>query len=777
MTTGRWAQIKEVFQSALDLPADERAEFVRRSCDGDTDLRTAVDDLLRSADTDFLSDGAVAYAPQAFEDSIRDRNIGRHIGVWVIERRIGAGGMGAVYLARRASEFNQEAALKLLTPGLESRGFVARFLQERQILAGLDHPNIARLLEGGATDDGQPYFAMEYIAGEPIDVYAQKHSLGVKDRLRLFQEICAAVQYAHQKLIVHRDIKPGNVLVTAQGVPKLLDFGIARLLNADGPGESTGLTQVGVRLMTPEYASPEQVRGEPVSTSTDVYSLGAVLYHLLTGAMPYELSNRTAAETERIVCEQDPRPPSQAAVMATRAKELRGDLDCIVLKALRKDPAQRYGSVEQLSADIGRYLEGSPIQARPQTLAYRAGRFITRHRVSVSFASVFAVVVITAASVFVWQARQVQKESLQNAQLSDFLQSVIGMSSDRDLSPLRRNFRTTPMIDVIRYGASRLDVDMAGQPAAQARLSALFSLALSENGDYADADRAARRGLDLIDRKKNPGLAALALYAQGTSDLFQGLLKEPYAELEEALHLMDQAAPERGSLDKALVLQHFVWAALIINGDTQTPELDRMLDRGLAEARARNGEASPTYALLLAMEGVRYLNEDHVPEAERAVGQAMRIQKSLSVLPAEYQWTLNARAYLRREQGRLAEALELKAQACASAESVYGRANTLFQMCRVELGNWQTRKGDVEGTVKILSEVLDESPRILPRALWLRAWVLYWRSQALLRLGRKNEATLDMQNCYTLTRQEWGENDAATRNIASALAQMSAADR
>jgi non-specific serine/threonine protein kinase/serine/threonine-protein kinase len=412
MTPERWRQIKQIFQAAFELPSAERQAYVQEACAGDAELRAEVESLLLSIEEEeFLSGVAASYVPDALAGEACDRNIGRRIGAYQIVRQIGEGGMGAVYLAERAGEFQQQAAIKLLRAGMDSRGIVSRFRHERQILAGLDHPNIAHLLEGGTTEDGRPYFVMEYVDGEPIDAYAARSGLGIKDRLRLFQQVCAAVQYAHHNLVVHRDIKPGNILVTGSGIPKLLDFGIAKLLRSDVPRETVGLTQAGFRMMTPEYASPEQVRGQPITTATDVYSLGAVLYQLLAGKMPHDFPSGSPTEMERVICETEPRPPSQVSGGPV-ARQLRGDLDTIVLKAMQIDPRQRYASAERLSADIQRHLDGMPIQARPQTLVYRAGRFVRRNRVSVAAAALVLVSLAGGMTVAIWQARVAQAQRL-----------------------------------------------------------------------------------------------------------------------------------------------------------------------------------------------------------------------------------------------------------------------------------------------------------------------------------------------------------------------------
>jgi len=308
MNPERWQQVREVLAAAVALPADERAAYLNKACGQDAELRSEVDSLLDSHDeaaSQFLNVPAADVKNALGKPSSR---IGSRIGVYQIEEEIGRGGMGEVYRAIRADgQYTKEVAIKLVRGGYDSAAVLERFLHERQILASLDHPNIARLFDGGTTEEGVPYLVMELVEGTAIDQYCEKHNLDVNDRLRLFTQVCAAVQYAHQRLVIHRDIKPSNILVTADRVPKLLDFGIAKLLDSTAGHETTLLG-----AMTPEYASPEQVRGEPITTATDVYSLGVVLYRLLTGVSPYPQSARTPLEFARIICEVEPTKPSSA---------------------------------------------------------------------------------------------------------------------------------------------------------------------------------------------------------------------------------------------------------------------------------------------------------------------------------------------------------------------------------------------------------------------------------------------------------------------------------
>jgi serine/threonine protein kinase len=352
-----------------------------------------------------------------------DPMTGRHLGVYELRRRVGQGGMAAVFLAVRADgEYRQQVAIKLVLPGLEKDKILSRFRKERQTLAGLDHPNIVKLLDGGSTAEGLPYLVMDYVEGSPIDKHCDSHKLSVDERLRLFIKVCEAVQHAHQKLVIHRDLKPGNILVTADGVPKLLDFGIAKVLEPDE--ELQALTQTGGRCMTPVYASPEQVRGRSVTAATDIYSLGVVLYELLTGHRPYRLKEHTASEMERAICEQEPETPSTAVnrvesetssdgttvtttpevVSQTREgqperlrRRLRGDLDNIVLKALQKEPERRYSSVEEFSRDIARHLRCLPVKARHSTLTYRISRLVQRHKIEAGAAPVFVLMLAATA--------------------------------------------------------------------------------------------------------------------------------------------------------------------------------------------------------------------------------------------------------------------------------------------------------------------------------------------------------------------------------------------
>jgi serine/threonine protein kinase len=435
MNPERWQQIKEAFQSAVELPPGaERAAFLARACGADVAMRERVESLLAAherAEGFIESPAYEGLAESLAGDEAQD--VDRRIGHYKIVREIGRGGMGAVYLAERADgQYDQRVALKLIKRGMDTDFILARFRHERQVLASLDHPHIARLLDGGTTDDDLPYLVMEHVEGRPVDEYCDALKLDTVARLKLFRLICAAVNYAHQRLVVHRDLKPSNILVNEEGQPKLLDFGIAKILDADSSSNAEP-TATALRLLTPEYASPEQATGQPVTTASDVYSLGVLLYELLTGHRPYRLKSRVPEELARAINSSQPERPS---VIVTRVEEvsapdgsterltpervsetregrpdklsrrLRGDLDNIVLMALRKEPERRYSSVEQFSEDIRRYLTGRPVNAREDTFRYSAAKFVRRNRAAVVAASLVVLALAGGVITTQWEARR-----------------------------------------------------------------------------------------------------------------------------------------------------------------------------------------------------------------------------------------------------------------------------------------------------------------------------------------------------------------------------------
>jgi non-specific serine/threonine protein kinase/serine/threonine-protein kinase len=409
----RWEQIDKVVAAALELPSQERDTYVDSVCGAGTPLSTEARALIRAYEQagDFLDPVTYGGKWSAIEGDAGSLE-GKRAGPYRLSRVIGRGGMGMVYLGQRDDEqFEKEVAVKLIDPALYSPAVMRRFQHERRILASLEHPNIARLLDAGLTSEGIPFIVMEFVAGEPVHEYCRKQDLPVRERLRLFLKICDAVQFAHRNLVVHRDLKPSNILVTEEGVPKLLDFGIAKMLSAVDTEATPGTAPL-TQAMTPDYASPEQLRGANVNTATDVYSLGVLLFELLAGQRPYVLSGKPLDEIVRAVCEQTPPRLSVAAgkTAAKPAKELAGDLDHIVAKAIRKDPSERYVSVEHFAADIERYLGGFPVQARRPSVRYAAGKYVRRHKTGFVLAAVALLLGFASVAAIVRQANIAERE-------------------------------------------------------------------------------------------------------------------------------------------------------------------------------------------------------------------------------------------------------------------------------------------------------------------------------------------------------------------------------
>jgi serine/threonine-protein kinase len=628
MDAARWTQVQTLFEAALERPPPKREAYLETACAGDPGLLHEVRSLLAAdADAHPLLDG-LALDAIGLPDDLLPTGIfsagGERVGPYRIVEPLGRGGMGAVYLAERADGgFDQQVALKLIRGGLASGRILRRFESERQILARLQHPNIARLLDGGLSADGRPYFAMEHVDGVPLDRYCDRHDCPVEERVRLVRDACTAVQYAHRRLIVHRDLKPSNLLVTPGPAPdaaaqvKLLDFGIAKVLAGDAAAPEDGrqdgrrdgrrdgrqdgrqdgdaaLTRTGHAVMTPAYAAPEQVKHAPVTTAADVYALGVVLYELLAGQRPFDLEGRSPAALERIVATEVPEPPS-ALAPSSRRRAVRGDLDTICLKALRKEPERRYASAGALADDLQRFLEGRPVTARPDTAGYRVGKFLRRHRSSVAAGVV--VVGLVAALVGFYTARLTQErdrarlEAATAAQVSEFLQDLFvgadpGASGGEDLT----------VRQVLDRGAARIDRDLSEQPQVQARMMQVMGEAYQSLGVYDAAAPLLERSLALRRAGGEPrsvaaGLHSLAVFRQETGE---------YAAADSlyraALALQRERRDRDASAATAAALHD--WGTLL-HRQGAFDRADSLLQRALALRTDRFGAEDPRTASTL----------------------------------------------------------------------------------------------------------------------------------------------------------------------------------
>jgi non-specific serine/threonine protein kinase/serine/threonine-protein kinase len=535
-----------------------------------------VESLLAHADSaaSFLSRPAVEIGPVA--GTSEEDLTGGFAGPYQLTKLLGRGGMGAVYEAVRADgQFQQTVAVKLIRSEFAGREALSRFRHERQMLASLEHANIARLFDGGVTSNGQPYFVMELVRGIPITEYARQAGLEVTARLLLFLDVCSAVQHAHDRLIVHRDIKPGNILVDNEGNVKLLDFGIAKALDAEALGQTTGLTRHTGRLMTPEYASPEQVRGEPVTTATDVYALGVLLYELLVEARPYPLSSYSAIEMERVICQTEPPRPSAAAAPPLR-KRLRGDLDNILLKALQKSPSERYRSAEQFAADIRAHLDGRPVLARPATLAYRAGKFVRRHKTGVAVAALVTVSVAGGIASTLWQGRIAERrfQDVRKLARSYIFEVYAGVENLPGATPLRKLLatRATEYLDRLALDSGRDRGLLEELAQAYAKLAQVEGSAYrAHTGESGSALSNFRKAIAINER----------LIAMAPGDrVYQAELARMYVGQADVLFLTGQMSSALDSYRKAAGIQSVLLQA--------TPR-DESLLRDLATSYTRAG--------------------------------------------------------------------------------------------------------------------------------------------------------------------------------------------
>ncbi|MBS0582753.1 MAG: serine/threonine protein kinase [Proteobacteria bacterium] len=673
----RWRQIGEAFDRVADAPPEQRAMLLNELCGADALLRAEVEALLRAdaAATRFDAgvDSARDTAARIWHDEAEGESAGRRVGPWRVLREIGRGGMGVVLLAERADgQYEQQAALKLVKRGMDSEAILARFLRERQILARLEHPHIARLLDGGIADDGRPYFAMEYVPGEPLLDWCRDRGAKLDQRITLFLEVCAAVQFAHSQLVVHRDIKPSNILVTSAGEARLLDFGIAKAIGQGDGGTATALWRD--RPLTPAYAAPEQIRGDPVSVATDVHGLGCVLYELLAGRRAFDIGDTpTLEELQKLLTATAPRAPS--AVVANNApvpaKTLRGDLDTIVLKALHRDPARRYATVEAFASDLRRYTQNLPISARRDNTAYRVGKFVDRHRVGV-FVSTLAILLLLASTVFAfWQARQKSREARAAQEVTSFLSGLFA-GADPELTQGAK----LSAQDLLDQGASRLDAEADIEPAVRARLLHTIAHTYSSLGLYARALPMEEQALAL--RRAQSGDASLET-AESADEL--GLIHLRKGEFEKAAPLLDEALQtRRANLEKddPAVISSQADVASLLQERGDFTGADALYREALAQSGRRFGEESAETAERLDDYAANLENLGKRPQADAAFRRALSIrERKFGKDSVEVAVSLQNLGVHLDAAGEYGAAVEMLERAVAIRTRVYGEGHPL----------------------------------------------------------------------------------------------------
>jgi len=787
MDTSRWKQIQDLFEEALEKPLDARKSFLLEECGDDTELLNEVCSLLEAdGSTHNIFEAAMEGVLDAAAAALSQH--GRIIGQYKIVQELGAGGMGTVYLAERADgHFEHQVALKIIRLEVSSGDALMRFQSERQILAHLQHPNIARLLDGGVSEDGLPYFTMDYVDGLPIDEYCDEEKLSIGDRLRLFREICAAVQYAHGNLVVHRDLKPSNILVTKEGVVKLLDFGIAKLLVDQESGDAM-MTRVGQRVMTPEYASPEQVKGETIGTASDVYSLGVILYQLLTGCRPYRFPTRSPSDMERVITMEEPKRPSSAvfsvdenaeqetperrsALRGTQVDRLRkrlaGDLDNICLMALRKEPSRRYGSAEQLLADIDRHLKGLPISARPATVSYRMEKFVLRHRVSVVAALVVLLGIAGIITFYTVQLREERDRAMveaeKAAQVSQFLTGFFEIAD-----PYNAQGRSVTAREMLDKGALRIEEELESQPEVQATLYYVVGDVYLSLGLFEQSEKYLSKSLEIrreLLRREDPEVGATLnklgeMYTQSARyDLAKSFL-------HDALTIRLAKNSDNGG-KVAETLNNTGWLLNVLGElDSAEAYYNNALTLWIEAGPTHRAEASTcmnNLALLLDEKGNK-------AAAESLYRKALAIQVELYHGPhPETGTTIYNLSQLLLFSGRYAEAESLQRAGLAMDKELFGEEHPNVAYSLNSLAQLLERKGQMAEAEKYFCDVLAMRLRLLGPDHPDVGYSYYHLGRLLHKEKRYGEAEAMYRDALRIHRAALGEDHSATARSLNGL--------
>jgi serine/threonine-protein kinase len=674
----QWNTLRRLLDQALERPAGERALWL----EGLDDVQYA---SLKPRLRALLAHAEAGDAGQVLDTLPKVETLqfaagpargggaaaGTQIGPYRLLRQLGEGGMGEVWLAERVDILQKRAiALKLPRGGWRSAGLAERMAREREILATLDHPNIARLYDAGVAADGQPYLALEYVEGQPIDAYCKDQQLDLKARLQLFLQVARAVSHAHANLVVHRDLKPSNILVTQEGRVQLLDFGIAKLVQAE-QGRETELTQLGGRAMTPDYASPEQIAGQLISTASDIYSLGVVLYELATGQRPYKLKHDSRAALEEAILSADAARASAVAANPKERRWLRGDLDTILTKALKKKPAERYGTVEALADDIERHLTSRPVLARPDGWSYRAFKFVARNRLAVGAAAAILVAVLTGAGLAVWQARAALAAQGRAEEVKEFIASLF-----RDADPLGIGGKAPSVADLLKQANEKIDSTFIDRPSLQVELLNIVGQSLLSMGDVAAAEPIVQRSLHIareqLGADHHEALRAAVLIAQVHRQ--RGRTQEARLELERVLpRLRKEPAKSAAHLVQALTAQ-----TLLELEEGRSESAVRAASEAVTHAIAHFGERNPETVNASIALAYAYLSARMPERALEAAEQAHRRAQEVHRSGIKHPRVVQAKAIYGRalaSAGELALGIEELKQAQAAASELFGESS------------------------------------------------------------------------------------------------------
>lgn len=831
MSPELWERVEEIFERALACPPEERKAFLQASCDDDEELLRAVEALIDSDQQaeEFLPSLLVDPTTEEIRmpiGKVEELRIGHQIGPYQLSRKIAEGGMSTIYLAERADKaFRRQVVIKLIRQGMESAETFRRLHIERQILANLEHPKIARLYDGGTTETNLPYFVMEYVEGEPIDAYCDRQLLTIRQRLELFAQVCWAVHFAHQNLVVHSDLKPSNILVTSAGEPKLLDFGIAKLLDNDLLRAEAEPAAFGRRWLTPNYASPEQIQGKAITTASDIFALGVVLYKLLTGRLPHRFDDLNLDDLERqLVGQRPPRPssivgrstvtvgkrdkePSAQEIAELRGvrpkqlqRQLTGDLDCIVLKALHTDPHSRYHSVEQLSEDLHRYLNRFPVLAQADTVGYRISKFFHRHTLGVGVAALFAVLLIASGLALAVQSSRIARERDQLQEVIALVKDIFKVAAegeeltvreavDRSSGMLAHRLENQPevratlldttgtiFLNLWEIDQAREQLEEALQLRRQlygdqdphvAETLSSYGVALALGGHFPEGEEKAR---EAVSRYR-------ALLGNRHADLVKPLnnlvmvycFKEDYSAAEEPSIEALALAEELLTDDRVELADAVTHRALLLDDQQDYVNAISLYRRALALHKQVQGEDHPEVASVLNNLAIAVKNEGDLDEAKRLFEQALRLQRKLFDKDPKMAATLNNFASLMRKTGELEEAEKAYREAVVIAIEAFGAGHPAVLFTSTNLASVLIERGQPQAAESLLRDELALWPQVGQRDSWHAAYAEGILGESLTAQQRFQEAEPLLKSSYCEIREHLGEENLRTQDALKRL--------